>query len=84
MRAFIHGFQGKPYNIDCKKASDGFRQLGVETVLFTTNEEFDQRRPEDVVVAGTIIVWHALQQRGITAEAFDYPEALARFRGRRI
>ena len=53
MRAFIHGFQGKPYNSDCQAAYDGFQQLGIEPVLFTTNEEFDTRNPEDVVVGGT-------------------------------
>lgn len=84
MKAFIHGFQGNPYNIDCKTAADGFEKLGVETVLFTTNEEFDKRNPEDVVVGGTIITWHALNQRGITAEGFDYPEELIEFRGRKI
>ena len=84
MRAFIHGFQGKPYNSDCQVAYDGFRALGIEPVLFTTNEEFDKRKPEDVVVGGTIMIWHALNQRGIETEHFDYPEELAAFRGRRI
>ena len=84
MRAFIHGFQGKPYNIDCRKASDGFRKLGVGTVLFTTNEEFDERDPGDVVVGGTLIIWHALNQYGITVESFDYPGELIRFLGRKI
>lgn len=84
MRAFIHGFQNKPYNTDCRIAYDGFQKLGVETVLFTTNEEFDKRNPEDVVVGGTIITWHALNQRGLTAESFDYPEELIEFRGRKI
>ena len=84
MRAFIHGFQGKPYNIDCQAAYDGFQKLGIEPILFTTNEEFDTREPEDVVVGGTIMIWHALNQRGITAEHFDYPEELSDFRGRRI
>ena len=40
MRAYIHAFRGRPYNDDCKAAYDGFRKLGVDTVLFTTNEEF--------------------------------------------
>ena len=84
MRAFIHGFRGKPYNTDCKIAFDGFQKLGMETVLFTTNEEFDKRAPEDVVVGGTIITWHALNQRGITAESYDYPEELIDYRGRKI
>ncbi len=56
MKAFIHGFQNKPYNIDCQIAYDGFLKLGVEPVLFTTNEEFDKRNPEDVVVGGVIMV----------------------------
>ena len=40
MRAYIHAFRGRPYNDDCKAAYDGFRKLGADTVLFTTNEEF--------------------------------------------
>ena len=84
MRAYIHGFQGRPWNHECRVASYGFRDLGVETVLFTTNEEFDTRQPEDVVVGGTIIVWHALNQRGISFAHNDYPEELIDFRGRKI
>ena len=82
MRAYIHGFQGKAYNSDCQVAYDGFKALGTEPVLFTTNEEFDTRKQEDVVVGGVIMIWHALNQRGIHAEHFDYPEELAAFRGR--
>lgn len=84
MKAYIHGFQGKAYNKDCQAAYDGFQTLGIEPVLFTTNEEFDTRNPEDVVVGGTIIVWHALNLRGIEVEYFDYPEELSGFCGRRI
>lgn len=84
MRAFIHGFQGRPWNIDCRVARDGFQELGVETVLFTTNEEFDKRNSEDVIVGGTVFVWHALNQLGITIEPYDYPEELKDYLGRRI
>lgn len=84
MRAYIHGFQGRPWNHECRVASYGFRDLGVETVLFTTNEEFDTRNPEDVVVGGTIIVWHALNQRGISFGHRDYPVELNSFLGRQI
>ena len=65
MRAFIHAFRGRPWNKECCDAKDGFHKLGIETVMFTTNEEFDLRKPEDVVVGGTVIVLHALHQRGI-------------------
>ena len=84
MRAYIHAFRGKPYNDDCRVAYDGFRKLGVETVLFTTNEEFDTRNPEDVVVGGTIMIWNALNERGIESGHHDYPPELTDFRGRNI
>lgn len=50
MRAFIHAFQGEPWNEECKAAYDGFKKLGIECVLFTTNEELDQRTAGDIVV----------------------------------
>ena len=60
MRAYIHAFHGRPWNTECQTVYEGFQKLGIETVLFSTNEEFDTRHPEDVVVGGTVIVWHAL------------------------
>ena len=84
MKAYIHAFRGMPYNDDCRAARDGFRKLGIETVLFTTNEEFDTRNPEDVVVGGTIMIWNALNERGIESGHHDYPEELTGFRGRNI
>lgn len=41
MRAFIYSFQGKPWNEECEAAYRGFTKLGVESILFTTNEELD-------------------------------------------
>ena len=43
MRAYIHAFHGRPWNTECRAAYEGFQKLGVETVLFSTNEEFDTR-----------------------------------------
>ena len=84
MRAYIHAFHGRPWNTECQAAYEGFQKLGIETVLFSTNEEFDTRHPEDVVVGGTVIVWHALNQRGIIPEHYDYPQELTKFCGRKI
>ena len=75
MRAFIHAFRGRPWNKECCDAKDGFHKLGIETVMFTTNEEFDLRNPEDVVVGGTVIVLHALHQRGIVPDEIDQKAA---------
>ena len=84
MRAYIHAFHGRPWNTECRAAYEGFQKLGIETVLFSTNEEFDTRHPEDVVVGGTVIIWHALNQRGIIPEHYDYPQELTEFCGRKI
>ena len=84
MRAFIHGFRGRPWNTECRDAEEGFHRLGIKTILFTTNEEFDTRNREDVVVGGTEIIWHALSQNGVTAAHFDYPEELKAYLGRKI
>lgn len=35
MRAFIHAFQGSPWNEECEAAYSGFRKLGIESVLFS-------------------------------------------------
>ena len=34
MRAYIHAFQGKPWNEECEAAYNGFRKLGSECILF--------------------------------------------------
>lgn len=84
MRAFIHAFQGKPWNEECLAAYNGFQKLGVECILFTTNVELDTRSPEDIVVGGMLIMSHVLNQMGITPENYNYPEALLPYCGRKI
>ncbi len=84
MRAYIHAFQGKPWNEECQAAYDGFKQLGVECVLFTANEELDKRKPEDVVVGGMLIMGHVLNQMNIIPENYNYPECLLKYCGRKI
>lgn len=73
MRAYIHAFHGRPWNTECQAAYEGFQKLGIETVLFSTNEEFDTRHPEDVVVGGTVIVWHALKPKRYNSGALRLP-----------
>lgn len=84
MRAFIHAFQGSPWNEECEAAYYGFRKLGIECVLFSTNEELDQRDPEDIVVGGMLMMEHVLRQNGIVPDEYNYPDELSEYRGRRI
>lgn len=84
MKAFIHAFQGKPWNEDCKAAYNGFKRLGIESVLFSCNEELDQRNPEDIVVGGMLIMGSVFEQLGIVPNSYDYPEELTDYLGREI
>ena len=84
MRAYIHAFQGKPWNEECQAACDGFTRLGIECVLFTTNEELDQRSGEDIVVGGMLMMHHSLAELGIQPPDYNYPEELHEYLGRNI
>lgn len=84
MKAYIYSFEGKPWNEECMAVFSGFSKLGTECVLFATNEQLDQRKPEDVVVGGMLIMRHALNELGIEPPCFDYPDELIKYRGRNI
>jgi len=84
MKAFIHAFQGKPWNEECEAAYTGFNKLEMETVLFTTNEELDERTPKDIVVGGMLIMSHAFGQLGIELPNYNYPKEIERYTGRNI
>ena len=84
MKAYIHAFQGRPWNEECAAAYRGFTKLGIECVFFTTNEMLDQRSPEDVVVGGMLIMGHALNQLGVTPPNYNYPDELRGYLGREI
>ena len=84
MRAYIHAFQGKPWNEECETAYRGFISLGVECRLFTTNEELSERNPEDIVVGGMLIMGQAFSELGIRLPNIDYPDELKDYTGRYI
>jgi len=84
MKAYIHSFQGKPWNEDCEIALKGFNKLGVECILFKSNEELDERDPEDIVVGGMLMMGYAFDQAGIVPEIIDYPDELTDYLGRTI
>ena len=84
MRAFIHAFAGEPWNEECRAAKNGFSQLGIECILFSSNEELDQRKPEDVVVGGMLIMSHVLNERNIITDNYNYPDSIKGYCGRKI
>ena len=84
MRAYIHAFQGRPWNEDCAAAYRGFAGLGVECVFFTSNEEIDQRRPDEIVIGGMLIMEHIFTQMEIKLPNYNYPEDLGKYLGRNI
>ena len=77
MRAYIHAFQGRPWNEECQAAYDGFISLGIECVLFTTNEELDGRAGEDIVVGGMLIMNHSFAELGIQLPDYNYRKSFA-------
>lgn len=74
MRGFIHAFQGKPWNEECLSAYNGLTKLGVDCTLFSTNEELDQRKPEDIVVGGLLMISHVLNQMNIFQKTIIIPK----------
>ena len=82
--AFIHSFRGKPWNDECRVAYNGFKKLGFECVLFTTNEEIAFRKRQDIVVGGMLIMSAVLDEYGIKTENYNYPDELNYLLGRRI
>lgn len=84
MRAYIHSFEGRPWNEDCEAAYNGFTKLGIECVLFSSNEELEQRSEEDIVVGGMLIMEHVFNELEIKLPVYNYPEELNKYLGRQI
>ena len=84
MRAFIYSFRGKPWNEECQAAYNGFKKLGVECVLFSTNEELETHTQEDIVVAGILIMEHIFSQLKIKIGVYNYPKELEEYLHRKI
>lgn len=77
MKAYIHSFRGTPWNAECLAAYNGFQKLGVECILFSSDEELSQWTKCDIVVAGMIVMGHFLSILGIAPPNYNYPDELA-------
>lgn len=73
-----------PRNVNMFNAMEGFRQLGIETVMFCNIEELNNIENEDIVVGGIGAVRKYLRNKSASVPNLDYPEELAAFYGRKI
>ena len=84
MRPYIQSKGGMPGGINFFNAYQGFREMGLECVLFENAETLDTSLRSDVVVGGLGVVQHALSRFNVVPAQFDYPEELTAYMGRRV
>lgn len=84
MKAYIQCEKGKINNDNFFKAYLGFKEMGFETVLFSTEEELMQSNKEDVVVGYIGTVLKRLHDFDIVVPNLDYPDELKKNLGRKI
>lgn len=85
MRAFIQTNKcGQIDNDNFFKAYLGFKEMGMETVMFSNDLELKQSNLADVVVSYVETVRSRLNDFGIVAPEMDYPEELKKYLGRKI
>lgn len=86
MKAYIQADQRTklPSSVNNFVAMEGFRQLGVETVLFYTDKELEDAQKEDIIVGGIGIIRKLIKARGISGREINYPDELKKFYGRKI
>lgn len=84
MKAYIQcGNDKLPYNMNTFAAMLGFKQMGIETVLYGEKEELSSAEISDIIVGGVGRVKHFLEERGIVVNDIDYPDSLSSYLGRK-
>lgn len=73
-----------PHNDNFYKAYLGFKEMGMEMVMFHTKEELRKSNKEDIVIGYVGTVRERLYDFGIIALEMDYPEELQKYLGRKI
>jgi len=84
MRAYVQTLAGVHLNTQGARAEQGFRELGIECVEFLEEDDLEDMRPEDVMVANERMVAKRLAALGAAPSVPCYPEALMPYMGRRI
>lgn len=73
-----------PHNYNFFNAHQGFKEMGFETIMFSSYEELSKSNKEDVVVGYVNTVRERLSDFGIITPEIDYPKELTKYLGRKI
>lgn len=73
LRAFIYTIGGRPFNEECSSALRGFDRLGIEVVLFESNDTLSLAGRKDIVVGDTPSCGYALARQGVCMPVVDFP-----------
>lgn len=81
MRVFINAIPGVYRNAQYSLSEEGFKELGVETILYFSGEELAGIRREDILVATKRTVTKRLEDLGAEHEILTHPEELLPYMG---
>ena len=85
MKVYIKaGFDNMPKTSNFFNAYQGFREMGIETILFQERKELMTSQKEDIVVGYVDTVRNRLRDFGIVTPDMDYPKELEGYLGRKI
>lgn len=87
MRAFIQCNKDmEPMNPNVYNAYFGFKEMGLECVLFNSYDQLDEyyHSIDDVIAGGIGMIRRRLEHFGIHVEDYDYPEELKKYLGRKV
>ena len=85
MKVYIQAdSNGLPYNYNFFCAYQGFREMGIETVMFSDAEMLKNSSKEDIIVGYVDPVQSRLKDFGIEVQDIDYPDELQKYLGRKI
>ena len=85
MKVYIQATaDGIPHNYNFFNAYQGFREMGIETVMFHEMKTLKNSNPEDIVVGYVDVVRSRLMDFGVCSGEIDYPKELKKYLGREI
>lgn len=84
MRAYVQTLAGVHLNTQGARAAQGFRELGIECREFLDDEELEDIRREDILLAGDRMLLRRMAALGVVSPYIEpYPKVLMPYMGRR-